>query len=97
MCPRHIHLPLVHIMFIFRPAPFALGTIALWLRQVLEVVACYKYLGIRLDDCLSFKLQVNNLLRKLRVKLGFFFRSKSCFSLEARKSLCDLLTCAGLW
>ena len=63
----------------------------------LEVVACYKYLGIWLDDCLSFELQVNNLLRKLRVKLGFFFRNKSCFSLEARKRLCDLLTCAGLW
>ena len=37
--------------------------------QVLEVVACYKYLGIWLDDCLSFKLHVNNLLKKLRVKL----------------------------
>ena len=55
--------------------------------QVLEVVACYKYLGIWLDNCLSFKLQVNNLLKKLRVKLGFFFRHKSCFSLEARKRL----------
>ncbi|KAI4830607.1 hypothetical protein KUCAC02_002226 [Chaenocephalus aceratus] len=53
----------------------------------LEVVACYKYLGIWLDDCLSFKLHVNNLLKKLRVRLGFFYRNKSCFSLEARKRL----------
>jgi len=57
------------------------------LRLVLEVVTRYKYLGIWLDDCLSFKRQVNNLLRKLWVKLGFFFRNKSCFSLEARKRL----------
>ena len=54
---------------------------------ILEVVACYKYLGIWLDDCLTFKLQVNNLLKKLRVRLGFFFRNKSCFSFEARKRL----------
>ena len=59
--------------------------------------SCYKDLGIWLDDCLSFKLQVNNLLKKLRVRLGFFFRKKSCFSLEARKRLCDLFTFAGLW
>jgi len=52
----------------------------------LEVVACYKYLGIWLDDCLTFKFHVNNLL-KLRVRLGFFYRNKSCFSLEARKRL----------
>ena len=56
----------------------------------LEVVACYKYLGIWLDDCLTFKRHVNNLLNKLRVRLGFFYRNKSCFSLEARKRLCDL-------
>ena len=55
--------------------------------QVLQVVSCYKYLGIWLDDCLTFKLQVTNLLKKLRVRLGFFFRNKSCFSFEARKRL----------
>ena len=50
--------------------------------QVLQVVSCYKYLGIWLDDCLSFKLHVTNLLKKLRVRRGFSF--------EARKRLCDL-------
>ena len=58
--------------------------------QVLQVVSYYKYLGIWLDDCLTFKLHVTNLLKKLRVRLGFFFRNKSCFSFEARKRLCDL-------
>ena len=51
------------------------------------MVACYKYLGIWLDDCLTFKRHVNNQLKKLRVRLGFFYRNKSCFSLEARKRL----------
>ena len=55
--------------------------------QVLQVVSYYKYLGIWLDDCLTFKLHVTNLLKKLRVRLGFFFRNKSCFSFEARKRL----------
>ena len=54
---------------------------------ILEVVTCYKYLGIWLDDCLTIKLHVNNLLKKLRVRLGFFFRNKSCFSFEVRKRL----------
>ena len=47
--------------------------------QVLQVVSYYKYLGIWLDDCLTFKLQVNKLLKTLRVRLGFSF--------EARKRL----------
>jgi len=51
------------------------------LEKYLKWLPVKKYLGIWLDNCLSFKLQVNNLLRKLRVKLGFFFKNKSCFSL----------------
>lgn len=53
----------------------------------LEVVSSFKYLGIWLDDGLSFKHHVENLLKKLRLKLGFYFRNKSCFSVEARKRL----------
>ena len=47
--------------------------------KVLEVVTCYKYLGIWLDDCLSFKLQVINLLRNLRVKRWFLFQKQVLF------------------
>ena len=40
-----------------------------------------------IDDRLSFKPHVENLVKKLRVKLGFFFRHKSCFSFLTRKKL----------
>lgn len=53
----------------------------------LEQVSKYKYLGIWLDDSLLFKPHVDNLLKKLRPKLGFFFRHKSCFSFETKKRL----------
>lgn len=42
-----------------------------------------------LDDCLSFKPEVDNVLKKLRLrlKLGFDFRNQSCLSFEARRRL----------
>ena len=55
--------------------------------QTLEQVPKYKYLGIWLDDSLSFKPHVDNLLKKLRLKIGWFFRNKSCFSFETKKTL----------
>lgn len=53
----------------------------------LEMVSCYRYLGIWLDDFLSFKSQVDTLFKKLRLKFGLYFRNKTCFSFEARKRL----------
>lgn len=53
----------------------------------LDVVSSYKYRDIWLDDSLSFKTQVDNILKKLRLKLGLYFSNKSCFSFEARKRL----------
>lgn len=53
----------------------------------IERVSTYKYLGMWLDDKLTFKIHIDALVKKLRVKLGFYFRNKSCFSLEARKKL----------
>ena len=53
----------------------------------IELVASYKYLGITIDDGLCFKTHIKNLLKKLKLKLGFFFRNKSCFSFNARKRL----------
>lgn len=52
-----------------------------------ELVSHYKYLGFLLDHELSFKTHIAGLVSKLRVKLGFFYRNKSCFSLKARKLL----------
>ena len=53
----------------------------------IELMICYKYLRILIDDRLSFKPHVENLVRKLRLKLGFFFHHRSCFSFSARKKL----------
>lgn len=39
--------------------------------NVIEVVHTYKYLGILLDDFLTFKPHIDNLVKKL--KLGFSF------------------------
>lgn len=45
-------------------------------------------LCVCLDNCLTFKQHVDNLVSKLeRLEVAFFFRHKSCFSLEARRRL----------
>lgn len=53
----------------------------------IERVTSYKYLGIWLDDKLSFGVHIESLLKKLRPKLGFYFRLKKCFPYSARKRL----------
>ena len=53
----------------------------------IELVKSYKYLGILIDDNLSFKCHIDKLVSKLKLKLGFFFRNKSCFSFQVRKHL----------
>ncbi len=53
----------------------------------IEVVKSYKYLGIVLDDSLHFKPHVQYLVRKLRLKLGFYFHNKLCFSFNVKKHL----------
>ena len=55
--------------------------------NVIEVVHMYKYLGVLIDDSLSFKPHIDNLVKKLKLKLGFFFRHKFCFSFEVKKRL----------
>ena len=40
-----------------------------------------------MDEKLSFKAHVDNLLTKITLKLGFYFRNKACFPLMARKKL----------
>ena len=55
--------------------------------SVIERVPFYKYLGIFIDEKLSFKMHITELSKKLRVKLVFFYRNKSCFSWDDRKLL----------
>lgn len=51
------------------------------------MVTYYKYLGILIEENLSFKSHLVKLVSKLKLKLGFFFRNKLCFSLQVRKHL----------
>uniref|UniRef100_A0A669EEG1 Reverse transcriptase domain-containing protein n=1 Tax=Oreochromis niloticus TaxID=8128 RepID=A0A669EEG1_ORENI len=55
--------------------------------NLIEVVHTYKYLGFLIDDSLTFKPHIDNLVKKLKLKLGFFFRNKFCFSFETKKRL----------
>lgn len=50
-------------------------------------MSTYKYLGFLIDDGLTFKSHIDTLVKKLRLKLGFYFRNRACFSFEARKRL----------
>ena len=51
--------------------------------NVVEVARMYKHLGVVLDDSLTFKPHIDNLVKKLTLKL-FFFWSKFCFSFEVK-------------
>ena len=52
------------------------------------IIMVYKYLGIWIDEKISFKNCISNLVSKLRQKIGFFF-NKSCFSLHCRKTIVE--------
>ena len=50
-----------------------------------ESVSSYKYLRFLIDDSLSFKSQIQQLVKKLKLRLGFYLRNKSCFFDAKRK------------
>ncbi len=52
---------------------------------MIESVKEYKYLGIIVDDALSFSSHITQLKKKLKIK--FYFRNKFCFSFNVRKKL----------
>ena len=53
----------------------------------IERVELYKYLGIWLEWDLSYRYHVTNLIDKIKPKIAFLFRSKSCFSRENRQKI----------
>src|SRR4029434_3020644 len=53
----------------------------------IEQVLCYKYLGIWLDDRLSFKSHVLDLAKKVKITLGALYRIRSCFTFENRMEI----------
>lgn len=54
---------------------------------MIELVKEYKYLGIIVDDALSFSSHITQLKNKLKITLGFYFRNKFCFSFNVKKKL----------
>uniref|UniRef100_A0A3B4Z3D2 Reverse transcriptase domain-containing protein n=1 Tax=Stegastes partitus TaxID=144197 RepID=A0A3B4Z3D2_9TELE len=55
----------------------------------IDLVTQFKYLGILIDERLTFRPHVETLVKKLKLKLGFYFRNKPCFSYAARKKLVE--------
>ncbi len=53
----------------------------------IEYVVTYKYRGILFDSQLTFMLHIDKLLSKLKLKLRFYYRNRSLFSLKARNYL----------
>lgn len=53
--------------------------------NIIEVVHTYKYLGILCDDSPTFKPHIDNLVNKLKLKLGFFPRNKMCFFFKSKR------------
>ncbi len=66
-------------------------TILTFQGKQIKLVSSYKYLGFLIDNELFFNAHIANLVSKLKVKFGFYFRNKSCFSLRARKLLLAFL------
>ena len=62
----------------------------------IERVPNYKYLGIWLDEKLTFDTHVECLVKGLRMKLGFFYRNRSCFPWPTRKRLIEALFLSAL-
>ena len=55
----------------------------------IERVQHYKYLGIHIDDKLTFKFHIENLARSLRAKLCMLYRNKACFPRFCRKRITE--------
>ena len=58
-------------------------------RSPIERVTEYKYLGIWLDEKLTFKYHISDLATKLRQKIGFLYRNKVNFPMICRKRIVE--------
>ena len=55
--------------------------------EIIERVQCFKYLGMWLDDCLSFDQHIDNLYRKTCSKLGAIKKARMCLDQDVALSL----------
>lgn len=53
----------------------------------IEVVHEYKFLGVVIDESLTFNQQIEKLVMKLRIKQSFYLCNKLCFSVNAKNQL----------
>ena len=68
-------------------SPLINSSISTLNRTPIERVSNYWYLGIWIDDKLSFKIHISELTRKLKSKSSFVYRNRACFNLKCRKQL----------
>ena len=57
--------------------------------SAIERVSDYKYLGIWLDEKLSFKTHIDKLVKKLRQKIGYFYRNRSNYPMSCRRRVIE--------
>ncbi len=57
--------------------------------SLIERVSDYKYLGLWLDEKLSFKTHIDCLASKLQQKVGFLYRNRSSFPMFSRKRVVE--------
>ncbi len=55
----------------------------------IEGVTEYKYLGIWLDEKLTFNYYIVNFVSKLHQKIGFFYRNRTSFPKISRKRIVE--------
>ena len=80
------------------------STLNLYLdNQVIEQVDSYKYLGVTIDQNISFNIHVENIINKISRSLGILKRSSPFLALASRKTLYNTLVlpdfdyCCTLW
>ena len=57
----------------------------------LERVSAYKYLGLCIDQKLTFQHHIGHLSAKLRQKVGFLYRNRSSFPLSCRRRVVEAI------
>ena len=71
-------------------APIPTGVITTSEGLELEVVTSYKFLGVWLEDTLSFFQHISKLQSKVKSRLGFLYHNRSSFTPAAKHTLIQM-------
>ena len=69
------------------PSSFINSSISTLNGMPIDRISNYKYLGIWIDDKLSFKIHISELTKKLKSELSLFYLNRACFTFKCRKQL----------